>query len=236
MSISKIMRDIKNLTLAPSKIPLFIVKTEEKDTEKFLSSIGISPGSLITVPGNDGNVQYPLIIEFQENHFSIDRKKAEMIFVVPAFKMPENIFKGNKTRQRDIILDVLTNFLGHFTLAECTDAVQKKHKNIGKITIYRALKTLMETGVIRGIDLPDGSRKMEILKGLFKRKRLIVAGITVFLNPISSIRLIRYPIILMLALHCGSGNWKLPLPGKFPASHRGSSGQNRKSKKSLQNS
>ncbi|MEI7511349.1 MAG: transcriptional repressor [Candidatus Peregrinibacteria bacterium] len=160
------MKPVQPLPSALSGIPLFVLEvTENSEEKKYLQSIGVFPGSLITIITNTPNPEAPIVVEVQENHFLVKRDLAKMVLVTPALETPENIFEGNKTKQRAVILEVLTSFSGHFTLAECTKAVQAKDGKIGDITIYRALKTLIEKGIVREIDLPDGSRKMEVLKG-----------------------------------------------------------------------
>lgn len=154
------------LSCADEHSPYFILEIHASHEEKkYLESIGVFPESLITVIKNRKSSSTPLILEVNDSQFMIDRSIVENIVISPALENQSVIFSGNKTKQRQLILDIVSKFSSHFSLKECVNAVQKKDNTIGEITVYRALKVLIEKNIIEEIELPDGSKKMEIIKG-----------------------------------------------------------------------
>jgi Fur family transcriptional regulator, ferric uptake regulator len=154
------------LSNAPLYIPLFVLDiSANKEEKKYLEGIGVFPESLITVIKNTPESANPVLIEVHESQFMIGRDLSKEIFLSPALEQEGIIFQGNKTEPRKIILNALKNFTGHFTIRECINTIQKNHKNIGEITIYRAIKILVEKKILSEIELPDGTKKMELLKG-----------------------------------------------------------------------
>ena len=146
--------------------PFFVLDiTANTEEKKYLEGIGIFPDALLTIVKNTSHSEDPVLIEVHESQFMIGRELSRQIFLSPALEEEEMIFEGNKTEPRKIILNALKNFSGHFTLRECILAIQKEQKNIGEITIYRALKILVEKKILSEIELPDGTKKMELLKG-----------------------------------------------------------------------
>jgi len=146
--------------------PLFVLEIHTtKEEKKYLEGIGIFTEALVSIIKNNGNKEDPVLVEVQETRFMIGFDLAQKIFVSPALDKQELIFQGNKTRQRELILEVLKKFKNHFSLQECVMAVQKKDKTIGEITVYRTLKTLLEKNILEEFELPDGTKKMELLKG-----------------------------------------------------------------------
>jgi Fur family ferric uptake transcriptional regulator len=144
----------------------FVLEVDIKGDEKYyLESIGIFSGSLITVNKNIINSQNPIIVEVNECQFMIGRDLSYKINISPVLENQEIIFKGNKTKQREVILNAIGEFDTHFSLKDCVNLVQKKDSKIGEITVYRTLKKLIEKNIIEEIELPDGSKKMELLKG-----------------------------------------------------------------------
>lgn len=76
-----------------------------------------------------------------------------------------NNFKsaGSKiTNQRKkIILEVLRKG-GHLSADELYNLIRKKTKNIGYATVYRTLKIMKDTGIIRAREFGDGRARFEI--------------------------------------------------------------------------
>jgi Fur family ferric uptake transcriptional regulator len=135
------------------------------EEKKYLNGIGIFPEILVTIIKNKKQSPQPLLVEISDSRFMIGREVAKKISAVEVLENQEVIFKGNKTQQREIILEVLKEFSMHFSLKECVEAVQKKDNHIGEITVYRTIKTLKEKNILEEIELPDGTKKFEICKG-----------------------------------------------------------------------
>lgn len=155
-----------SLSQAKEGIPYFVLSIEcSREEKKFLHGIGIAPESLLTVKKNNVESGDPVVVEVCESQFMIGRDLAEQIIISPALFHQEVIFQGNKTKQRETILGVIQVFTGHFSLRECVKMVQEKDKKIGEITVYRTLKTLTEKGLLEEVELPDGTKKLELLKG-----------------------------------------------------------------------
>lgn len=154
------------LSRAQIHIPYFVLEMETSEEEtQYLEGIGISPESLIMVQKNSEKSQDPVIIEVQDAQFMIGRDIAKKVLISPALEHQDVIFQGNKTKQRELILECVSAFPGHFSLKQCVRSVQEKDEKVGEITVYRTLKTLIEKHIIEEIELPDGSRKMELMKG-----------------------------------------------------------------------
>lgn len=157
---------MKPLSQFPPKTNVFVLELNgSEEDSRHLKGIGICPESLVTVIKNDINTDKPVVIEVQGVRFLLDRESADIIISSSALENQEAIFHGNKTKQRDLILDVLQKFPSHFSLKEFTHAVQKVDPNIGEITVYRTLKALLEKEILQEITLPDGEKKFEIQKG-----------------------------------------------------------------------
>ena len=64
---------------------------------------------------------------------------------------------GYKTKQRDIILQVLIeNKARHMTVDELIDCLREKNAAVGKSTIYRYLDKLVEAGQVRRFFVEEG--------------------------------------------------------------------------------
>lgn len=159
---------MKRLSAFENFTPLFILEVNAPETEKsYLADIGIRPESIITLIKNPilSHSSTPFLVEVHDARFMIDQSLADYIFATHALEDQQIIFKGNKTPQRTAILEVLKSFSHHFTLQELTQEVQKQFPEMGTITIYRSLKTLLEKQVVEEIDLPNERTKYEVKKG-----------------------------------------------------------------------
>lgn len=159
---------MKSLTHYPNATPVFVLELIGPDSEKkYLHSIGISPEKIITIIKNPTleNSSQPIIIEINDARFMMDAEIAKNIIVAHALENQMLIFKGNKTPQRTAILEILKSFSDHFTLPELTRKIQNEFPDMGEITIYRSLKTLLEKGIIEEITLPNERIKYEVKKG-----------------------------------------------------------------------
>lgn len=65
------------------------------------------------------------------------------------------------TPQRSYIWRTLTERGGHFTAEEVWDEVKRKLPGIELSTVYRALETLREAGLVSDSRLPEGPRVFE---------------------------------------------------------------------------
>jgi Fe2+ or Zn2+ uptake regulation protein len=65
------------------------------------------------------------------------------------------------TVQRNIILDALRKLATHPTTDEVFAAIHDDHPTISKSTVYRNLRLLAESGVIRQVFLPDGRERYD---------------------------------------------------------------------------
>lgn len=136
-----------------------------EEEKKHLNGIGIFPETIITIIKNNKKSEQSMLIEIHDSRFLLGKSLAQKVSAVRVLEHQELIFKGNKTQQREVILEVLQEFSNHFSLKECAEAVEKKDKSIGEITVYRTIKALREKNIIEEIELPDGSKKFEICKG-----------------------------------------------------------------------
>ncbi len=67
---------------------------------------------------------------------------------------------GYKTRQRDLILNILEDFgNNHFTVEEITEILSEKSTSVGKTTVYRYLEKLAQEGVVKKYTV-DGERSV----------------------------------------------------------------------------
>ena len=68
---------------------------------------------------------------------------------------------GRNTVQRQIILTGLRKLNTHPTIEEVYAEIQKEHPAISKTTVYRNLRQLAESGIIRQVSLPDGLERYD---------------------------------------------------------------------------
>ena len=72
--------------------------------------------------------------------------------------------KGLKqSPQREIILEVFLKHDDHITISELFEMAKKKDSSIGIATVYRAVNTFKECGLISDQLLPDGKKIIEKL-------------------------------------------------------------------------
>jgi len=136
------------------------------DTEEiqYLHGIGIFPGAAIILIKNKKKSEYPILLEVQGANFMIEHEVAKNILVASLIESQEVIFQGNKTTQRETILQIIQEFSGHFTLRDCVRKVQDVDKTISDITVYRTTKALLEKNILQEMNLPDGTRVFELQK------------------------------------------------------------------------
>jgi Fe2+ or Zn2+ uptake regulation protein len=65
------------------------------------------------------------------------------------------------TVQRQIVLDSLIKLNSHSNVDELYTEIQKEHPSISKTTVYRNLRQLAKTGVIREVALADGLERYD---------------------------------------------------------------------------
>jgi len=161
---------MKYLNEIQNKTVIVLETCETEAEEKYLRNIGIAPECLISVIKNDTHSHQPLLIEVNDARFMLSRELAQKIWVADVLTKQEILFKGNKTQQREIILEVIQNFTHHFSLKECIQVVQESIENkenkekIGDVTVYRVIKTLRDKNILDEITLPNGEKKYEIHK------------------------------------------------------------------------
>ncbi len=72
----------------------------------------------------------------------------------------ENKSSGYKTRQRDLILNILEKFGNrHLTVEDVTELLAKNSTSVGKSTVYRYLEKLAGEGVVKKYTV-DGERSV----------------------------------------------------------------------------
>ncbi|MFP5328345.1 MAG: Fur family transcriptional regulator, partial [Acidimicrobiia bacterium] len=63
---------------------------------------------------------------------------------------------GRMTSSRRVIIDVLLSGDAHLTADAIAEAVQRRHPDIHRSTVYRTLDTLTELGVVTHVHLGHG--------------------------------------------------------------------------------
>ncbi len=151
-------------TIAPATSVFVIAFEGVRDDRKHLNSLGISANNVLTVVKNP-SVQSPMMVEVDNIRFALSKKLARKILVSHVLDDQTLIFEGNQTRQREVVLNILKDEKGHFTLESLLERAQKADPKIGQITIYRTLKAMVDRGVLEELSLPDGARAFEVKKG-----------------------------------------------------------------------
>ncbi|MBP3329961.1 MAG: transcriptional repressor [Clostridia bacterium] len=83
-----------------------------------------------------------------------------MISIIKGGEKLENRASGYKTRQRDLILDVLKKHgSGHLTVEDVTKLLNDNSTAVGKSTVYRYLEKLAEEGIVKKYTV-DGERSV----------------------------------------------------------------------------
>ena len=70
-----------------------------------------------------------------------------------------------QTIQKQIVmetLDSLKHVKGHFTIDEIYSAINEKYATISKTTVYRNLRQLAESGMIKQVTLEDGLERYDL--------------------------------------------------------------------------
>lgn len=61
----------------------------------------------------------------------------------------------------NLVLKTLQELKRHLTADEVYEFIKKEHPMIGRGTVYRNLKILVEEGAIRKVEVPDGSDRFD---------------------------------------------------------------------------
>ena len=61
-----------------------------------------------------------------------------------------------KTKQREIILDIIKNCYTHPTMKELVELINAKYPSIGQATIYRTINKLVLDNIVIKIECSDG--------------------------------------------------------------------------------
>ena len=69
-----------------------------------------------------------------------------------------------KTQQREIIFEIIKNAPGPVSVNEILEAANKNGQSTGIATIYRTVKLLLNSELIRSVTLPDGQSRYENAK------------------------------------------------------------------------
>ncbi|MDD6301838.1 MAG: transcriptional repressor [Bacillales bacterium] len=65
------------------------------------------------------------------------------------------------TFQKELVLKVVRNNMGHITADEVYEQIVLEYPSIGKGTVYRNLNILVEEGKIKKIEIPDGPDRFD---------------------------------------------------------------------------
>jgi len=69
--------------------------------------------------------------------------------------------RKRNTVQRQIVWDALKKLDTHPTNEEIYDEIHRDHPSISRTTVYRNLRQLAESGIIRQVSLPDGLERYD---------------------------------------------------------------------------
>lgn len=61
----------------------------------------------------------------------------------------------------NLVLKTVQELKRHLTADEVYEFIKKEHPTIGRGTVYRNLKILVEEGAIRKVEVPDGSDRFD---------------------------------------------------------------------------
>lgn len=75
--------------------------------------------------------------------------------------MPRRVLGLRYSRQRDVILQVIRDAPGPLTVQEIFDLSEVQLSSLGIATVYRTLKLLQETNLVRTVILPTGESRFE---------------------------------------------------------------------------
>tara|TARA_B100001123_G_scaffold450778_1_gene623633 strand:+ start:12160 stop:13104 length:945 start_codon:yes stop_codon:yes gene_type:complete len=68
---------------------------------------------------------------------------------------------GRRSEKRDFIVDVFLHQEGHLSADDLVDLIHVENKNIGRATVYRALRWMVDNGIARKVDFGDGRFRYE---------------------------------------------------------------------------
>ena len=65
------------------------------------------------------------------------------------------------TIQKELVLKAVNELKRHVTADEVYDFIKKDYPTIGKGTVYRNLGVLVEEGLVRKVEIPDGPNRFD---------------------------------------------------------------------------
>jgi Fur family ferric uptake transcriptional regulator len=65
------------------------------------------------------------------------------------------------TRQRELVAEAILGADGHVSIEEVRALLEARGERVGLATIYRAMDTLVASGLVRGQDFGEGFRRFE---------------------------------------------------------------------------
>lgn len=80
------------------------------------------------------------------------------------------------TLQRNLVVDAMVEVGRHTHVDELYQLLRAKHPYIGHATVYRALRLLAESGLVREINLGDGITRYELARQGARRDYLVCSG------------------------------------------------------------
>ena len=154
---------------AKKKIKILEIKGG-KSLLQHLTGMGLTAGININVLQNSG--RGPILIEARRTKIGLGREMAKKIIVTEyTADKEENLAERNipgieelnckKTKQREVILQVLKKIKGHITVEELTQKVKKVDSSIGVTTVYRTLKLFEDQGLVQAQIFSDGIIRYE---------------------------------------------------------------------------
>lgn len=69
--------------------------------------------------------------------------------------------KKKRSRKRDVVLKYFLKTESHLSAEDLYHLVHGRHPEIGRSTVYRALKLFCDSGIARQVDLKDGRMRYE---------------------------------------------------------------------------
>lgn len=69
--------------------------------------------------------------------------------------------QGRKTRQRDALSEILERAEAPLSVPELFEAASKRIDGLGVATVYRAVNSLLETGLIEAVEIPGEPARYE---------------------------------------------------------------------------
>ena len=83
--------------------------------------------------------------------------------IAPGARIMENLQRNGfrQTSQRRVILEVFLDMKGHPSPEELYGEIQRRGHKLGMATIYRTLKALVDTDIVRKLEFGDGQGRYE---------------------------------------------------------------------------